>query len=169
MTERHLYLYEYVNAPFDSVAKALAEDPAGLLQTATDVAAEHARKVHAELVVDLAGFEVGRRVVIDVGRFEPTELRRSKVHLSWRAAELSALFPALEAELEVAALAFQPPLTQVSMIATYRPPLGPLGAAADAVWGHRIAEAAVHRFLDDVVARLEDRLQRQDRPHVGAV
>ena len=35
-----------------------------------------------------------------------------------------------------------------------RAPLGPVGKAIDAAIGHRIAEASVHHFLDDIVAQI---------------
>ena len=41
---------------------------------------------------------------------------------------------------------------------TYEPPGGLLGSAADILVGHRIAEASVHRFLDEVASRLSQEL-----------
>jgi hypothetical protein len=32
----------------------------------------------------------------------------------------------------------------------YQPPLGAVGKAMNAMVGHRIAEASVHRFIDEV-------------------
>lgn len=156
MAERQLYLYEYVDVPFDDVAEVLAEDPAAVLQPATDRAVEHADAVHRDLVVELAGFEVGREVTIEVGDFRPVEIRRVTVDLRWHARSASALFPSLQAVLEVTALSFHPPRTQISLIATYEPPLGILGAAGDVVWGHRVAESAVDRFLKDLVRRVQE-------------
>lgn len=164
MTERNLYLYEYVELPFDDVAEVLARDPAAVLQPATDAAVEQARAVHRDLVVELGGFEVGREVTIEVGEFRPVEIRRVTVDLRWHASSATALFPSMRATLEVTALSFHPPRTQVSLVACYRPPLGVLGAAGDAVWGHRIAESAVHRFLHDVLSRVEQLVAAQDRP-----
>ena len=164
MTERNLYLYEYVDLPFDDVAEVLAEDPAAVLQQATDAAVEQARAVHRDLVVDLAGFEVGREVTIEVGEFKPAEIRRVTVDLRWHASSASALFPSLRATLEVSALSFHPPRTQISLVASYEPPLGILGAAGDLMWGHRVAESAVHRFLHDVIKRVEELVAVQDKP-----
>ena len=47
--------------------------------------------------------------------------------------------------------------TQVDLRGTYAPPLGLLGGAIDALAGHRIAEAAVHRFVTAVAERLRRR------------
>jgi hypothetical protein len=155
MVKRQLYLFEYVNAAFDDIVQVLAEQGPALFQEATDSAVDRADKVRTELVVDLGAFEVGRDVMIDVGVFEPVEVTRAKIHLRWCAAQSKALFPSLSADLEVAALSFHPPLTQVTIAGHYDPPMGLLGAAGDAMFGHRLAEAALHRFLDMTVDRLE--------------
>lgn len=164
MTERNLYLYEYGDVAFDDVAEILAESLRAVLQEATDAAADHARAVHRGLMVELAGFEVGREVTIEIGQFVPAEIRRVTVGLSWHASSASALFPSMRATLEVSALSFHPPRTQISLVASYEPPLGLLGAAGDLMWGHRVAESAVHRFLDDVVRRIEELAAVQDKP-----
>lgn len=164
VTERNLYLYEYVDLPFDDVAEVLAADPAALLQPATDAAVEHAHAVHRDLVVELAGFEVGREVTIEVGEFRPAEIRRVTVELRWHASSAAAMFPSMRAILEVVALSFHPPRTQLALVATYEPPLGLVGAAGDRLWGGRVAESAVHRFLHDVVARVEQLVATHDRP-----
>ena len=49
--------------------------------------------------------------------------------------------------------------TQLELTGAYEPPLGALGKAVDAAIGHRIAEATVHRFLDDLVEQLRRELQ----------
>lgn len=164
MVQRQLYLYEYVDAPFDDIAQVLAERGPALFQEATAEAVARADKVRAELVVDLGAFEVGREVEIEVGAFDPIEVMRVKVHLNWKAAEASGLFPALSADLEVAALAFHPPLSQVTIVGHYDPPLGVLGAAGDALFLHRLAEAAMHRFLHDVCERLTAAAEEVEHP-----
>jgi hypothetical protein len=44
--------------------------------------------------------------------------------------------------------------TQLELEGAYEPPLGLVGGAIDAAVGHRLAEAVVHRFLNDVVEQL---------------
>lgn len=153
--ERPLYRHEYVDLPFDEVAQALAEDAPRLLQEATEIAAAATDRVRRDLVVNLGGFEIGREVTIEVGEFQPVEVRRVVLPLRWHASRASALFPSLEATLEVSALALSPPLTQVSLVATYRPPMGTLGAVVDGLWMHRLAEAAVHNLLHEIVRCIE--------------
>lgn len=156
--ERPLYHYEYVDEPFDDIIELLADRPAVLLQPATEVAAEHAREVVATLHLPVGGFEVGRDVRVELGSFVPRELRCGSLPVSWHAEQHASLFPSVEAKLEVAALSLDPPVTQVSLVGSYRPPLGAVGTAVDAAAGHRVVEATVHRFVKDVVRRIREEL-----------
>jgi hypothetical protein len=70
----------------------------------------------------------------------------------WQAAKHPDLFPTMEATLDVYALA--PDETQVDFHGRYRPPLGVVGSAVDAMIGYRIAQATVHRFVEEIVERL---------------
>ena len=153
--ERTLYSYEYVNVPFDAVIRLLADHPDRILGSATDEAATHADEVVRSLSARVAGVEVSHDTRIIVERFVPTGARSGVLPLRWRSARAEALFPAMEAGLEVAAVSLHPPLTQVSLIGRYRPPLGIAGWAGDALVGHRIAEVAVRRFVRGVAATIE--------------
>ena len=48
--------------------------------------------------------------------------------------------------------------TQLAFNGLYEPSLGPLGKAVNAIIGHRIAEASVHRFVSDVAGYLRKTL-----------
>lgn len=156
--DRPLYHYEYVDEPFDDIIALLADRAADVLQPATDAAAEHAREVVTTLHVPIGRFEIGRDVRIEVGDFVPQQVRSGYVPISWRAEQSAAMFPSVRAELEVAALSLDPPVTQVSLVGSYEPPFGPVGVAADDLLGHRVAEATVHRFVADVVRRIRQEL-----------
>lgn len=156
--ERPLYCYAYLEAPFDLVTRLLAEDAPALFQEATDRAADEAGTLSRRLSVEVGGFEVGKDVEIHVGEFEPRGLLSSAVPLRWHAEKGRLLFPELSAELEVSALVLDPPLTQVSVSGSYEPPLGLLGAGADRLVLHRLAEATVHRFTHDVVEEARRRV-----------
>lgn len=154
MVKRELYLYDYVDIPYDDVVATVEEHGDELFQSATDDARDRAHHVHANLVVDLGAFEVGREIVVDTGELERPEDTRATLPIRWHAEEHEGLFPSLTANLEIAMLAERAPLTQVTLVGAYEPPMGLLGAAGDRLWGHRIAEAALHGFLDTVVSRL---------------
>ena len=72
--------------------------------------------------------------------------------IRWTASGVSGLFPALEADLEVAPLG--PDRTQLAMSARYEPPFGPIGRAIDRAVLFRVAEATLKDFLDRVANAL---------------
>jgi len=94
---------------------------------------------------------VARRVAIEFG--QPVRAASKLVlPLRWTAAGASGLFPALEADLEVAPLG--PERSQLAMSARYEPPFGPIGRAIDRTVLFRVAEATLKDFLDRVAAAL---------------
>jgi hypothetical protein len=72
----------------------------------------------------------------------------TKLILEWQSAKAPRWFPLMQAELSLYPLTSTE--TQLDFSGHYQPPLGVLGTAIDAAVGHRIAEAAVHRFMSDV-------------------
>ena len=155
MTTRPLYAYAYADVPYDDAIAMLAEDPEGLLQSATDSSMLHADHVVSNLHVDVGGFELSRDVVVELGDFKPVEQLRGVLPITWRAAEGHVLFPTVDATLEVAAMSLHPPMVQVTLAGSYEPPLGPLGRVVDRTITRRLAEAVIHRFVHDVADRLE--------------
>ncbi len=152
--ERTLHVFAYVEAPWDLVSRLLAEDSRAVLQHATADAAEQADQLTRTLKLDVGGFEVCKDVRIEVGEFVPREVIRSVVPLRWHAERGRLLFPELAADLEVAAVSVDPPLTQLTVTGSYEPPLGLLGAGADRLMLHRLAEATIHRFVHEVADEL---------------
>lgn len=159
--ERSIYAYTYVEQPFDEVAEVLREAPATLFQPATDRAAADARALQTELHVDVGGFAVGRDITVEVGEVRSTDRHTVTLPISWRASDAAALFPSLDGVVDVQALSLSRPLTQVTLAATYRPPLGVLGAAGDALLGRQLAEAAAHSFVHDVAERIDANLRQR--------
>lgn len=90
---------------------------------------------------------VARRVAIEFG--SPVRMpSKTVMPLRWTAAGASGLFPALDADLEIAPLG--PHRTQLAMSARYVPPLGAVGRAIDRAVLFRVAEATLKDFLDRV-------------------
>ena len=148
--------YAYVNRPYSRVSAALKVDAQGVFQRATSTAATRARSLVSTLRTSLGPVELGADVVVRIasadeegdGPLGP----RTRLLLSWQASQHPELFPTMDATLDVYSLG--PEETQVDFHGTYRPPLGIVGAAIDAVIGHRVAEAAVHRFVEETAERL---------------
>jgi hypothetical protein len=158
---RRLRCYEYVNRPYEEVRAALHERALQVFQRATTAAAARADALVANLRIDVGVLAVGVDVRLHVRGIhdEPGQAGVSavtRVAIGWEAARSSSLFPTMTAELSAWALSSTE--TQLEIEGEYRPPMGPVGNAIDAVVGHRIAEASVKRFLDDVVEQLRREL-----------
>lgn len=158
---REIRCYDYVNHPFEKVRAALASDAARVFQAATRAASARAQSVATALRVNLAGIEVGADVVITVGAMTDvpkiTKLGPgASLPIEWKAAKAPRLFPVMHAELSIYPLSGAE--TQLDFHGTYEPPLGILGGAVDALVGHKLAEASVHRFVADVAQHLRTTL-----------
>ena len=158
---REVRSYDYVNQPYERVRRALVGDPHRIFRSATRAAASRVRSLASELRVNLAGVEVGAEIDINVTGIEetergPTSGPATKLSLEWEAARHPRLFPFMSGTLSVYALTATE--TQLDFSGRYDPPLGPLGEALDAVALHRVAEASVRRFVEDVAQYLRDLL-----------
>jgi hypothetical protein len=145
--------YDYVNHPYAAVRDALVKDPAGVLRAATNAAAARAKTVAAALHVSVGPLEIGTDIDLSVGEisertYDAPVSRVTRIPIEWKAAQRPALFPVMRAELSVYPLTATE--TQLDFLGRYDPPLGVVGGAVNAVVGHRIAEASVHRLVADV-------------------
>lgn len=158
MKTKSLRCYDYATVPYEEVRALLETNALGLFQRATLTAAERAKLLGASLRAKLGPIDIGAEVQIRILRVteEISALgeRSMRLELTWTAAQNADLFPSMEATLIAYALSSGE--TQLELKGRYKPPFGPLGTAIDAVVGHRIAEAAVHRFVQDVAKRLND-------------
>lgn len=162
MTEpRKLRCYGYVKGPYARVREILRAHPLELLQRATTTAAARAGAIVAELHVSEAGIDVGVDIRPFVrGMHEDAAIAGLTavmcLDIGWEASRTPALFPSMRLTLSA-----WPSLcdeTQLELVGEYRPPLGSLGAAVDAVVGHRVAEATVHSLLEDIAAQIRREL-----------
>lgn len=113
---------------------------------------------HGDALLAEVGFgddvRVARKVEIEFR--DPVRMpSKTVIPLHWGAAVAAGLFPALDADLEIAPLG--PERTQLAMSARYVPPLGALGRAIDRALLFRVAEATIKDFLDHV----RDRIARE--------
>jgi len=142
----------FVELPMDAdqVVRALLRDP----QTWVPGLASTANGRGDALLADVGFGEqmrVARTVTIEFA--EPVRMpSKTVIPLRWTAKGAAGLFPAMEADLEVASLA--PGHTQLAMSARYVPPMGALGRAIDRTVMFRVAEATIKDFLDGVAAKL---------------
>lgn len=161
MKDPQVRIYQYVNRPYGAVRELLRLRPVELFQQATNSAAARASAVAASLHAGVAGVDLGVDVRIhvqsvrdDAGVAGMSPV--THVELAWEALRAPGLFPVMKARLSFWPLTAAE--TQLEIEGAYKPPLGVVGNVLDAAVGHRIAEATVHRFLDDVVEQLRREL-----------
>jgi hypothetical protein len=132
--------------PSPEVDRVLATDPHGWLPGLAGDATHRADLLLAEVGFGEA-IRVKREVVVELG---PPVRSSTKTFfpIRWQASEHPGLFPALDADLEVAPLG--PGRTQLSISARYAPPLGMFGRTIDRAVLSRVAEATLKDFLDGV-------------------
>jgi len=108
-----------------------------------------------ELRFEIGGGAITRRVRVEVGPLisEPDSLR---IPLRWKAAEHPNLFPVMAGELHISDAGSDD--IELRLVGEYGSPLAAIGAAADAVAGHRVAEKSLHGFQADVATRLQAKL-----------
>jgi len=158
--------YDYVNHRYTAVRDALGRDALDVFQAAPKAAASRAQSVAAELHVDLGGIGVKADIRISVKNIEEkiadaTSGPATRLSLDWEAATAPGLFPFMKAELSIYPLTSTE--TQLDFLGHYEPPFGSLGRAVNAIAGHRIAEASVHRFINEVAAYLRRTLAATPR------
>lgn len=155
-TAPEIRCYDYVNQPYARVRDALKHDALAVFQSATKAAASRAESVAAELHVDLGGVGVKKDIRISIKNLEEKvdaiSAPSTQLTLEWEAATQPGWFPLMMANLSIYPLTGTE--TQLDFWGQYEPPFGAVGKAIDAIAGHRIAEASVHRFIEDVAAHL---------------
>ncbi len=160
-TRREIRCYDYVNHPYDRVRDALKQNALAVFQSATKTAASRAQSVAAELHVDLGGIAVKADIKIDLKSVEERvadaiSIPTTTLQLEWEAATTPRLFPLMQGQLSVYPLTSTE--TQLDFSGVYEPPFGAIGKTMNAIVGHRIAEASVHRFVGDVAGYLRQAL-----------
>jgi hypothetical protein len=156
--KRPVRAYDYVNQPYEPVRDAIQKDAKSIIERATQVATKRSESIAGALSVDIAGVEIRKNVDITIHSVEEeapegsTLSRVTHVKLEWKASESANLFPAMHADLRVYPLSHTE--TEIELVGEYDPPMGVLGEVVDAIAGHRIAKASVHRFVRALVEQL---------------
>ena len=102
----------------------------------------------AHLDMDVAGVHFVKDVCFRVTDYSdvPGRLPMGRVQLVWEPIDHGDVYPAITADLEIEPI--DEKRTMISLLASYEPPLGRIGAVVDRVAMHRIAEAALARFFE---------------------
>jgi hypothetical protein len=92
--------------------------------------------------------------------------RTSVVPMHWEAVGSTArFFPELDANLGLTPVGQQ--TTVLSLVGTYRPPLGRLGAGLDAAALSRVANATVDTFVTELAAKIRRNAGQRATTHPG--
>lgn len=105
-----------------------------------------------ELRFEVGSGAVTRRVDAHIGPLINGAATLS-VPLRWKAADHPNLFPVMDGELRITDAGDSQ--IDLRLVGEYAPPLGTVGAAADAVVGRRVASKSLRTFLAAVAQRLE--------------
>jgi len=118
----------------------------------------------ANVGLPLAGRRVESAGKIVVGSLTPLG-GGVALPFSWQARRRRRLLPDVAAELIASPIG--PELTQLSLSATYTPPLGQIGEVLDRTLMHRLAETVIRDFLNRVAAQIAERLSPAHRRDGG--
>ena len=138
----------------DRIEQVVLDAPETWLPTLATTANHRGDRLLAEV-----GFgddvRIARTVALTVG--DPIRTpSKTTIPLSWSASGPAGVFPALDADLEVARL--EDSRCQLAISARYEPPLGAIGRAMDRALLARVAEATLKDFLDRVRDSISRRL-----------
>ncbi len=139
-----LHDYAFVDAPADRIRERIAADHGEWLSGLAAGAAREGESLRLRVGPIGSLPMLSKTVTIDA---DPPITRGliTVVPLTWRATGSQGIFPALNADLEVAPLS--PETTQMTLRGHYVPPLGAVGERLDRVLMHRVAEATIRSFM----------------------
>lgn len=145
---RHFYDYRYLDGSFDALRQVMSGPPESWLPSP-------ARREGSSIIVDLSdGTDATVAAAVAVGRPRYDEVdQRYVVPISWHAAEHAALYPKLDASIELSPMSRD--RAQLVFTGAYDVPAGTVGEVVDRAVGHTFVEAVVHDLLRRVAARLE--------------
>jgi hypothetical protein len=164
-----LRVYDYIAHPYDRVREVFEDDALGAFQRATAAAGARAEDLHAQLHARFGPIDLTADIDIEIGPFDDTAQESGRpalrIPLRWRAKRTPIAFPVMQAELAVYPLT--PSETQLELAGSYEPPLGFVGRVIDGVVLHRIAEASVRQFIEDLRRHLDTALRAAANTRAG--
>ena len=152
--DRWLYASRVVRGRPSDLERVLQSDLDELL---VDTAERHSDgSITTAVGARIVGRQLTKSVRLQVG-VAYRRLGSLHIPVRWTADPLPRAFPSFEGYIEVEAMSAMS--AQLTLVGKYRPPLGPLGAAADALGMNEVATNTGNALLDRVVTALELRLQ----------
>ena len=155
MHEQYVQLYNAVGVPYPTVRSLLTDRALPALDAPRRIGVDWLHEGEGHLDMDVAGMHFVKDVCFRVADYAdvPGPLPMGRVRLEWEPIDHADTYPAISADLEIEPI--DDKRTMVSLLASYEPPLGRIGAVVDRVAMHRIAEAALARFFEGLLAELK--------------
>jgi hypothetical protein len=142
-----------VSRGYDEIRAWVLADPQAVIAASAGSAYRYGERLSLRLTPLSNHPRLGKRVAVDLA--DPYEREDQLiVPMHWWAPGATRLYPHLDGVLEFAPLGSMS--TQITLMASYDPPLGFVGRRADVMLLHHIAEASIRSFL----ARLARNLDR---------
>lgn len=165
--ERNVYARQLVGELLDDVVGAFQHDTAAVLGPLIGTAEQGDDPVTV-LRATVDGTEFHREVRVHTRPVEQVDAHAYRMPLVWHESHGERLYPVMHGAFEMAALSNNPPLTEVTFMGHYRPPLGLLGTMGDTLIGGRIADQVAESLLEDVVGRLHELLAARHEAEADA-
>ena len=146
-----VHYFTHISRPFELLEPVFSDTHSRWLPRLVEEAYESGEGIRTTVGIG-KHFALNKEVVVNIAAASRSN-GRTLLPLRVEATGATNLFPRLEVELELAPVG--PQITQLSLHGSYRPPLGSAGALLDRALLHRVAEAVVKNFVEQVVATLE--------------
>jgi hypothetical protein len=148
--KRDVQFLRTIDTPYPVVRRRLRDHAAGVLGDRVD----EAGRTVATIAAEFRGRYLEREIAVEVVARGASAGPAAGFHLVFRAESLEhpERYPVLEARFD--ALPLGEDRTALFFVATYSPPLGWIGGAADSVALHRYAEHSLRRYFDQASGRL---------------
>ncbi|HUH08168.1 MAG TPA: CBS domain-containing protein [Egibacteraceae bacterium] len=155
---RGVYAYEYVSGDSKQIEQALLDDLRSYLGPSED---DDRPAVDGSFVTDvsavLAGVEVTKRVRVRTGAARRRD-QRLLIPIQWRAEPAAHAFPDFTGDIEVEPMGpMGRHMSQLALVGSYGPPLGLIGAAADATVLFDIAQRTAEAFVARLARALAEK------------
>lgn len=150
--------YLELRYPAYAVEAVLSSDPHAWLPEIVRGSNRWGMELISKVGLNIGHRRIDREVSLTVSR--PHQLGDTHViPIAWAPTAARSVLPSLEGDLEVSPLGED--RTQLAISASYRPPMGWVGALSDRALMRRVAEATVKDFLDHVAEGVEANLQME--------
>ncbi|MEN8233676.1 MAG: hypothetical protein ABFR89_01990 [Actinomycetota bacterium] len=155
MHEQYVQLYNAVGVPYEVIRAFLTGRSLPVLDAPRRIGVDWLSEGTAHLEFDIARAHLVKEVCFRVADYSDVSgpLPMGRVQLSWEPLDHTDIYPIVSADLEIEPIDHE--RTMVSLLASYDPPLGRIGAVVDRVAMHRIAESALRRFFERLVSEIK--------------